>query len=472
LFVKVIKDNEDIHIDEKTKTMSTNEAYDTELYIAKTLKVMLKNKTLWNMPLEMYREVDGYNMTDEQMNTLQMMCENNIGILTAPGGCGKSASVQSLIHMLEDNEKSYSLMTPTGASSEVLSSFTHREAATIHRSLLYNPSLGDDPWGYNENCKLDCDIVIVDEFSMVDIYLFKHLLDAIDLNKTKLLLVFDAYQLSSVQCGNLAQDLLSSKIIPTTLLTHIFRYNEGGLMQVVTHIRNSEEFLSSDFKGNKIFGEKRDFIYSEVNQMYIISQVVKIYTKLLKDGYGIEEIMILSAQNKGDYGTKAINKRIQYILQKKKPTKFVMRGDTNFHEGDKVIQCINNYKVKDIYDEETQIFNGNIGIVSKVNYNSLIVTFKGNKSLVYSKEDLFQLELSYCISCHRSQGSSCKQIIMVAPKAHTFMLNSNLLYVGGTRARERVFLLGNIVTINRAIKKKENLLRNTYTKEMLLDDEI
>ena len=471
LFVKVIKDNEDIHIDSKTKTISTREAYNTELYIAKVLKQMVKNKTLWNVPIELYREVEGYSMTDEQMNTPKMMCENNIGLLTAPAGAGKSSSVQSLISMLEDNDKSYILMTPTGASSEVLSDFTKKDAGTIHRQLNYNPSL-EPAWGYNENCKLPYDIVIVDEFSMVDIYLFKHLLEAIDLEKTKLLLVFDSFQLASVGCGNLAQDLLSSGIIPTTILTKIFRYNEGGLMQVVTSIRNSEEFLPSDFKGTKIFGDKKDFIFSEINQVYIVQQVLKIYEKLLKDGYGIQDIMILSSYNKGEYGTKEINKKIQYMLQKKKATRFAMRGETKFHEGDKVIQIQNNYKALNVYGEETKIFNGNTGIVSQVKYNEIVVTFKENKNIVYTKSDLEQLETAYSESTHKSQGSGCKQIIMVAPKAHTFMLNSNLLYVGCTRAKERVFLLGDIETINRAIKKKENLQRNTYMLNMLLDEDI
>ena len=115
-------------------------------------------------------------------------------------------------------------------------------------------------------------------------------------------------------------------------------------------------------------------------------------------------------------------------------------------------------------------YHGNVGIVSKVKWDEIVVTYKGNKHLVYSKEDLSQLDLAYCISVHRSQGSGCKQIIVVAPKAHTYMLNSNLLYVAGTRAKERVFMLGNIPTVNRAIKKKENLQRDTYLQGLLYLD--
>lgn len=469
-FVNVIKESKDIYVDNKSKTISNLKTYNTELYISNTIKTMLNNKNcnmIWDIPLELYRPVDGFDMTDEQLSNLKMMCENNIGILTAPAGAGKSASVQGLINMLEDNDKKYILMTPTGASSEVLQDYTKRECGTIHRQLKYNPS-NENPWGYNKDCKLPYDIVIIDEFSMVDIFLFSHVLDAIDIAKTKILFVFDSFQLSSVGCGNIAQDLLSSGIIPTTVLTKIFRYNEGGLMQVVTSIRNSDEFLPHTFVGTKIFGAKKDFIFSEINQENIPNQITKIYNKILNDDYSIQDIMILSCQNKGKYGTKEINKHIQKLLQSKKTTKFIERGETRFHEGDKVIQMENNYKAKGVFEDKLSIFNGNTGIVTRVNYNEILVTFKNNKQIIYTKQDLNQLELGYCISIHRSQGGNAKQVIVISPSSHTHMLNSNLLYVGGTRAKERVYMLGNIRTVNAAIKEKENLQRNTYLKSMLI----
>ena len=473
-FVNAIKNNEDIHLDPKTKTMATKTAYETELYISTIILEMLKvkNNIPWSIPIELYREVEGFNMTDEQMSSLNMMCENNVGILTAPAGSGKSASVQGFINMLEDNKKKYILMTPTGASSEVLQELTHRECGTIHRQLKYNPSSKDNAWGYNEENKLPFDVVIIDEFSMADIFLFRHVLEAIDIKKTKLLFVFDSFQLSSVSCGNVAYDLLISNVVPKIILTKIFRYDEGGLMQVVTNIRKSENFLPSDFSGKKIFGTKKDFIYIETNQTTLIDKVLKIYNKILNDGYETKDIMILSSQNKGEYGTKAINNHIQAMLQEKNQTKYIIRGNTKFHESDKVIQVINNYKAKGVYGEENiNIFNGNSGTIVKVNYDELIVEFKNEKKIVYSKQNLDQLELGYAISTHRSQGGNAKQVIVVAPKAHTFMLNSNLLYVAPTRAKERVYMIGNINTINKAIKIKENFLRETYLESMLIDGE-
>lgn len=470
LFVPVIKDNSDtIVVNMDSKTISTKTAYDAELKIAKFIKCMLNSTNKWNINTEIYREVNRMVMTDEQMGTLNMMCDNSIGILTAPGGSGKSASVQSFIQMADDNNKTYTLMTPTGASSKVLGDYVNRECGTIHRQLHYKPTNEDgSPWGYNENNKLDTDIIIIDEFSMVDIFLLGHVIDAIDINRTKLLLVFDPYQLPSVSCGNIAQDLLSSGKIPTTVLTKIFRYAEGGLMNVVTKIRNSEKFLENTHKGNSVFGTNKDFVYSELNQELIPKQVLNIYKKLLSDEYGLQDIMILSAQNKGDFGTKAINKHIQSFVQRGKGNKFVMRGIDKFFKGDKVIQVVNNYKAKNIHDNEVSVFNGNTGVVVEVYFKEIHIEFDCGV-VVYDKDSLSQIELGYCISIHKSQGDSAKQIIVISPKAHTFMLNSNLLYVAGTRAKERVFMIGNIQTINSAIKKKENFSRSTWLQNMLVN---
>lgn len=467
-FVDIIKENDDdIFVNNELKCISSTRAINTESYIAKTLLNMNNNSMIWNINIELYRESEGFIITDEQIQSLDMMCKNNIGILTAPGGSGKTASVKNFLNMLDDNNKTYMLCTPTGKSSEVLAEQTGREAGTIHRQLKFNPKK-ENPWTYNEQNKLPFDVVIVDEFSMVDIYLFKHLLEAIDVTKTKLLLVFDSYQLASVGCGNIAQDLLDSNIIPVTRLTKIFRYNEGGLMQVVTKIRNGEEFLNSDFTGVKIFGTKKDFVFVELQQQQIVNQALRVYNKLLNDGFTINDIMVLSSQNKGDYGTKAINKSIQYMLQKNKKNRFILVGDNKFCKEDKVIQVVNNYKSQTPLGEETEIFNGNTGVIIDVSWDTVTVDFGKGKYIVYNKSELSQLELGYCISIHRSQGDASKQIICIAPKSHNFMLNSNLLYVAGTRARERVYMIGNIITVNRAIKKKENLQRDTWLKDLLI----
>ena len=466
-FLKIIKDDNSFYIDNKTKTIAIKQTYNTEKYIAQKIIKMLNcsNENRWNINTELYRENKDGNLTDEQMNTLKNLCKYNVSILTAPAGSGKSFSIKKVVDMLDDNNKTYSLMTPTGKSSEILTSYVGKDAGTIHRKLDYNPK-NDPPWGLNEKNPLLVDVVICDEFSMVDIFLMKHLLDAIKIGKTKLLLVLDSYQLSSVACGNIAHDLLTSGIIPTTYLTKIFRYNEGGLMQIATKIRKGESFLSNTFTGVKIFGSKKDYIYVESLQSKIMDQILKIYKKLLSDNVKLENIMVLSCYNKGDYGSKAINKQIQDLIQKGKNNKYIQRGDTRFYKGDKIIQIKNNYKALNVVGEEIPVYNGNTGVVKEIRWEEIIVGFK-NQDIVYKKDDLDQIELGYCVSNHKSQGDAAENIIMITPKAHTFMLNSNLLYVGATRGKKRVYHIGNIKTVNQALKKKENFERNTFLQDLI-----
>lgn len=468
-FVDIIKNEENmIYVDYDNKIVSRKVTHDAEVYIAKVLKNAVKVNNKWYFKTELYRDCNNVSLTDEQLNSLDNLCNYNVSIVTASAGSGKSMSVKNMISMLEDNGKTFLLCTPTGKSSEVLGDYCDRDAGTIHRQLDYNPANKNGGWGYNEENKLTVDVVFIDEFGMTDVYLMQNLLKAIDVNKTKIVLVFDSYQLSSVGCGNIAHDILTSKVIPTTILTKIFRYNEGGLMQVATKIRNSEKFLDSDFKDTKIFGSNKDFIYSETFQMKIIQKTIKIYNKLIKEGYKIEDILILVAQNKGDYGTKAINASIQKSVQQGKNNRFIMRGKDKFYKGDKVIQICNNYKAMTPLFDKEHVYNGNTGIIIDVDYNFVTVDF-GNKQILYKKEELNQLELGYCISIHKSQGSQAKQVIVLSPKSHTFMLNSNLLYVAVTRAKERVFMLGNIITINSCIKKKENLNRKTCLKDLIIN---
>lgn len=464
-FLEVINEEENYFVDKKRDVIAVKETYEIEKYIAKTLLEMLNNSVDWNIETEVYRVDEDVKLTDEQLNTLNNLVKYNVSVLTAPAGAGKSQSVKMAVNMLEDLEKSYMMMTPTGKSSEVLAEYSGKDVGTIHRKLGFNPS-ATPSWGYNKNRKLDVDVVFVDEFGMVDIFLMKHLLEAIDVKRTKILFVFDAYQLASVGCGNIAYDLLTSGVIPINELTKIFRYGEGGLMNIATKTRNSESFLPNNFQGVQSFGTKKDYIFIQKDDVKTTQQMIQIYDKLLKDGYSIEDISVVVSQNKGAYGTKNLNKAIQNLVQSNKENSYIKRGDTTFYVGDKVIQIVNNYKALKTNGEEDHIYNGNTGIVLAIRNDMIVVGFK-NKKIVYSREELEQLELGYCTTIHKMQGSSSKQIIMITPKAHTFMLNSNLLYVGETRAKERVWHVGDILTVNRAIKKKENLQRNTYLDKFL-----
>jgi exodeoxyribonuclease V alpha subunit len=276
---EIIKDDS-IYFNKDKKEISLKSTYEIEKYIADNILSGLKTNIKWDYDYKQYQNSGEYPLTDDQINALKLLCNHNISILNGSAGTGKSQTTASIIKMLEDNNKSYKLFSPTGKAAKILAEYTHRNASTIHRGLGYIPP---SEWTYNEENKLGCDVLIIDEFSMVDIFLFKHVINSINPNKTKILFVFDSYQLASVGCGNIAQDLLSSKEVPTVILTKIFRYAEGGLMQVVTNIRNGIKFLENTFTGTKIFGTKKDFIFCQLSDSKIQKQVLGIYKKLLKE---------------------------------------------------------------------------------------------------------------------------------------------------------------------------------------------
>ena len=231
-FVNVVKD-EAIYYSKETMDVALKKTYEDEKYIADEMKYGLSVNRVWDFDWKQYQTKGEYDLSDEQIELLHAVCENNIVILTGGAGMGKSASTKMLIQMLEDNEKSYVLAAPTGKSAKVLKDFSKTDAKTIHRALLFNPSTG---WGYNKNYKIDCDVLLIDELSMVSVELMTHVIDAIDFNKTKLVMIGDHNQLPSVQCGNLLFDFLASKIIPVVRLTKVFRYGSGGILTAATDI--------------------------------------------------------------------------------------------------------------------------------------------------------------------------------------------------------------------------------------------
>ena len=233
-FVDVIKDN-NIYYNKDNMEVALRTTYETEKYIADTILSNLHNDSnVWDFDVQKYKAVGEFELSNEQMQILDVVCKNNIAILNGFAGAGKTASTQGIINMLKDNNKSFRLMSPTGRAAKVLHENTNEPASTIHRGLGYVPP---NQWTYNEWQKIYSDIIIVDEFSMVDIWLFKKLLEAIDFNHTKLLLIGDNAQLPSVSCGNLLHDFMEANIIPTVTLNKIFRYSSGGLMKVATDTR-------------------------------------------------------------------------------------------------------------------------------------------------------------------------------------------------------------------------------------------
>jgi RecD/TraA family predicted helicase len=407
------------------------------------------------------------------------MCKYSISILNGSAGSGKSFTTQAMINLLNDNMKSFILMSPTGKAAKILSEYTGEKASTIHRGLGYSPI---DGWCFNKDCKLQYDVVIVDEFSMCDIKLFKHLIDAIDFECTKLVIIGDNAQLPSVGCGNLLHDFMEGGIIPTTTLTKIFRYSDGGLMKVATDTRFCKPYLDKSMKNKATqFGANKDYTFIDLKSESIPKYAVSLYKKLIDMGNKPEDIQVLTAKNVGDCGTVVLNNMIQKAINKNYgSSRFMKVGDTVYYDDDLVMQTQNNYrasmcdeKYKPLLYEDGSpqtafVANGETAKIKYACKDYVVMDFDGIL-IRYNKADMNMISLSYACTIHKSQGSSIKNVILCTPKSHMFMLNSNLLYVGLTRMKEKCFHLGYIQSVNMAVKKKANLTRHTFMQDLLTD---
>lgn len=464
----ILKGDNDVIFDRELLSVCRKETYETEKYIANKIREGMSINTEWDCDCSKYRSLDGFDLTDDQCKTSEYMCKHNIVMLVGYGGSGKSSSTQAFVNMLNAYHKSFMLLAPTGRAAKVLSGYTGENAMTIHRGLGYMPGHG---WGYNEEHPLMQDVVIVDEFSMVDIFLFRHLLEAIDFSRTKLLLIGDDAQIPSVGAGNVLYDLLCYNQIPTITLNKIFRYGKGGLSTAATDTREGKEYLDKNQNGMQAFGNDKSYIFMSLSQDKLVDYAVNVYKTVLKQGYNIEDIALLSCYNVGDYGTVELNKRLQNAVNPEAEAKITF-GDSEFRLNDIVMNYVNDYKAM-IYDEEflnedntTFIANGESGKVVKILRDAMVIDYDG--TLVYCpKGSMKNVRLAYAISTHKSQGGQFKVVILLTPRAHTYMLNSNLLYVGISRAKEKCYHLGEIKTVNLALKKKENFDRKTLLQKFL-----
>ena len=472
-FVNAIQDDA-IYYDKYTMSIALSSTFKKEKYIAYMIMNNIYNpNNVWDFDVEKYSKDGEFELSDEQMMAVEYLCKYNISILNGAGGTGKSFSTQAVIKMLEDNGKKYELFSPTGKAAKVLSGFTGRKASTIHRGLGYNPRVG---WTYNQDCKLCCDVVIVDECSMVDVSLFAHLIDAIDFNRTKLMLIGDNAQLPSVGCGNLFHDFMQSDDIPTTTLTTVFRYGEGGVSTVATDTRFCKTYLDTSMKNKATwFGTKKDYVFIDLAKEDVPKNAVALYKKLLKNGEHMDDIQVLTAKNVGEYGTVKLNNMIQKAVNKNYGAKRYMKvGDVQYYDDDIVVQKQNNYSALicdergTINEEEGTAFvaNGETARIVYVCATYAVLDFDGI-IVKYSKYDMTMVGLAYAMTIHKSQGSSIKNVILCTTKSDIFMLNSNLLYVGVSRTKNRCYHLGSIDAVNMAVKKKANLSRQTFMQELM-----
>lgn len=461
-----VTENNKVFFDSETKYVSKMSTFEAECKIARELKARAQNPVVYGGDIEQFRQIGSNTMTDEQMGALNMVKNYSTGVLTAPGGCGKSFSVNAVIKYLESINKSYTLLAPTGCAARRLKEATGRPASTIHMWMTL--------LGISQCCS---DVVIVDEASIMAVDLLAALFTHID-KEVKIFFVCDPSQLASISCGNLAQDIIDSGIIPVTRLTKVFRYNSSGIATVVTDTRNG---VSSSIESEQF----DDYTFEEQASATsdVLDQIKEAYAYYLEKGYSMKDILCLCPYNKGALGTRVINAMLQQEFNDHEFTGVgyeTQYESVNFKIGDKVINKRNNYNAQIYnpdytpeYDEfgnlvpnTTFIANGDIGTVVDVDDEDLIVAFD-ESTIVFSGEEIKHLRLAYAISVHSSQGSESPVVIALMLRQHLYMINRNIEYVAFSRAKTELCIIGDTRTIANGMKEVQNLERDTWLKELL-----
>lgn len=481
-FVNVLKEDKRLVFDQNSLCVCLKVTYNREQNIANKLTTGLlmpnAKANIWkNIDYKKYKECDGIMLTEQQLTALEYICKYNIILFVGYSGSGKSQTTSAMIKMFDDNNLTYKLVSPTAKAAKVLKEYTGKDASTVHRGYGFVPP---NKWRNDENNPIIEDVIIMDESSMADVELCNATINGIDFKRTKLVFVGDPAQLPSVGAGNCLYDLIQSNVIKCVELTKIFRYGVGGISTVATKVRNQEPYLNEDMDGRtQIIGDDGGYVFVDVPQDKMVDKLVDTYVSLFKKGYSPNDIMVLTAQNKNDYGAFRINEKIQWRINNS-DSMLVYGSDENkvqYKLNDIVMNIKNNYHAK-VYDEdfirlnaslevqfeencpETMVANGETGKISKVFKDAIVIDFDYDR-VVYKKQDLVNLQLGYAMSIHKSQGSSSKIVLVATPKAHTYQLSSNLLYVAITRAKERCVHFGEINVVHRALKKKDNYQRKT-----------
>lgn len=409
-------------------------------------------------------------LDDLQKEAVVNAVRNGVFVLTGGPGTGKTTTINMILELFKEYDLEFALAAPTGRAAKRMQETTGYEAKTLHRLLEINGDIDEGKKQYfdrNEENPLEYDAIIVDEMSMVDVFLFKALVSAVAPG-TRLILVGDSYQLHSVGAGQILKDILDCGKFLTICLEKIFRQdNESHIVQYAYDINHGNEI---DFK-NKY----RDFFLLEKDSPEVIYKYIEQLVKVnVPKEFNIDplDIQILAPMKKGFLGTGSLNKELQSRLNPPANDKQEYTyGECTYREGDKVMQVKNNYdleweivgKYNLTQDSGKGVFNGDIGIIRTINcFNkTMLVEFDDKKQVYYPFENLDELELSYAVTIHKSQGSEYPVVIMPLLSGPTMLMTRNLLYTGVTRAKECVIMLGSANTVNAMINN--NVIEHRYT---------
>ena len=488
-----MKAKEEIIIEERedgTEWIYAKPFYEAEKNIAERL-ISLKNSenikyiSTLKKDLEKIEKDINIELSDKQREAIENVNDNNVCIITGGPGTGKTTIIKAIIELYKKHGMKPVLCAPTGRAAKRMTETTGEEAKTLHR-LLELAGISDDNENFNTDLlvtPIDGDIIIVDEASMLDMFLMNYLLKAI-YKGTKLVLVGDINQLPSVGPGSVLKDIIESEKIHTITLNQIFRQAAKSKIIVNAHrVNEGQNFISGNVKQTIIDDENidllDDFFFIQENNQEKIQQTIISLCKGRLQNYGnydfFNNIQVITPTKKGKLGTKELNILLQNELnpeeEDKKERNF---GEVVFREQDRVMQTKNNYNI--LWEKENErefkkelgngIFNGELGRIDKINKEdkTIRVKFDDGKIATYESTDLDQLEHAYAITVHKSQGSEFDVVILVAAQSAPMLLTRNLIYTAMTRAKKLLIIIGSKSVVDYMIQNNTTKHRNTGLK--------
>ena len=487
-----MKTKEDIVLEERddNEWVYLKQYYTAEKDIARRLIDLDNYKNIkridkFDKELKLFEDKSNLELSEKQIEAIKSINDNNVCVITGGPGTGKTTIIKTIIEIYKHNGMKPVLCAPTGRAAKKMTETTGEEAKTLHR-LLEIGKISDENQSINTDISvapIDGDIVIVDEMSMVDLFLMNYLCKAL-YKGTKLVLVGDIDQLPSVGPGNILKDIIESEQITTITLNKIFRQAAKSKIIVNSHRVNeglgfiTKEEIQDLEEGTDIIDDF--FFIDERNKEKILYNIITLSGDRLKN-YGdydfLNSIQVITPTKKGDLGTKELNKMLQQTVnpasETKKEKKF---GDSVYREGDRIMQIKNNYDIywekKDkIFESGSGVFNGEFGTIATIDdFNKQIkIKFDDDKEVWYGYNELEQIEHAYAITVHKAQGSEFDVVIMPISQTAPMLLTRNLLYTGMTRARKLLIIIGNKNIIDFMINNADNKKRNTGLSYKLIE---
>lgn len=451
------------------------EAYFAEKTISDRIKVLLKYPP--ENPINVAQYIGdienkcNIKYAEKQKEAIITAVNRGILVLTGGPGTGKTTALDGIIKMFEKDNLNIALCAPTGRAARRMTEMTGRSATTVHRLLEVEWNKDDKPvFKRNLRNPLEYQAVIVDEMSMVDIFLFHSLLDALPFG-CRLIMVGDSDQLPPVSAGNVLSDLIACGLLPVVQLKEIFRQSLESNIVLNAHKIVSGEKIETEYKDGDFFLMQRNFPLDAVRT------IKDLYVRRLTDAYGYDpttQIQVLCPSKKGDTGTYNLNRVLQEAINPSSPDKKEYNtGYRIFRTGDKVMQTRNNYNIhwESESEEGDGVYNGDIGFIELIDVrrDAIVIDFSGRRA-TYSKEQLAELELAYAVTVHKSQGSEFDAVIMPVISVNSRLCYRNLLYTAVTRAKKMMILVGTPGCVYNMIDNCKTQLRYSALKHFLLDN--